>query len=87
MYDPSQEIRQRKVIIGAESIDSDDDHPFQDVPDLSKELPQASDRIGTEVVDSALASLPSRFVYSLIQHLKKMQMVKIFPTNYRGRIL
>ena len=56
-----------------DAVDSDDDRPFQEVPDLStKELPQATDKTGTEVLDSALASLPSRLVCNLCSKVIKI---------------
>lgn len=51
-------IRKQETL---DTVDSDDDRPFTEVPDLAKQLPQASDKT-TEILDQALAGLSSRSV-------------------------
>lgn len=51
-----QQLKKQETFDG---VDSDDDRPFSDVPDLSRDLPQASDKT-TEILDSALSGLDSR---------------------------
>ena len=53
-----QQLKKQETFDG---VDSDDDRPFTDdaLPDLSRELPQASDKT-TEILDSALSGLDSR---------------------------
>lgn len=58
----SQHLRKQSTVDG---VDSDDERMFTEdaLPDLSRELPQASDKT-TEILDQALSGLPSRWVFS-----------------------
>jgi hypothetical protein len=55
---PVAKLRKQET---GDNVDSDDDRPFTDVPDLSKDLPQASDKTA-EILDQALAGMSSRCV-------------------------
>lgn len=46
-----------------DGVDSDDDRPFDEVPDLSKTLPQDTGKT-MEVLDAVLSYLPAKYVFT-----------------------
>lgn len=75
MQSGSQSLQKQSTF---DDIDSDDDKPFDDegVQDLSKIMPQASDRTN-EIIDQALSGLPSRFDI-LVTYIGSQRLIPFF---------